>query len=80
MYKRQADDLAKKATAAGVLIRAGFDPEAAMVTLQRPEDTRSVDKTLPNTVGLSDGSNLDRLEALTERLAGMREARGHERE
>ena len=76
----KADDLAKKATAAGVLIRAGFDPEAAMVTLQRPEDTRSVDKTLPNTVGLSDGSNLDRLEALTERLAGMREARGHERE
>lgn len=89
----KADDLAKKATAAGVLIRAGFDPEAAMitagldpikhsgllpVTLQRPEDTRSVDRTLPNTVGLSENTDLDRLEALTERLAGMREARGHE--
>ena len=88
----KADDLAKKATAAGVLIRAGFDPEAAMttagldpikhsgllpVTLQRPEDTRSVDKTLPNTVGLSENPDLDRLEALTERLATMREARGH---
>ena len=89
----KADDLAKKATAAGVLIRAGFDPEAAMttagldpikhsgllpVTLQRPEDTRSVDKTLPNTVGLSERPDLDRLEALTERLASMRDARGHE--
>lgn len=88
----KADDLAKKATAAGVLIRAGFDPEAAMttagldpikhsgllpVTLQRPEDTRSVDKTLPNTVGLSENPDLDRLEALTERLATMRDARGH---
>ena len=88
----KADDLAKKATAAGVLIRAGFDPEAAMttagldpikhsgllpVTLQRPEDTRSVDKTLPNTVGLSERPDLDRLEALTKQLATMRDARGH---
>ena len=76
-----------------MLIRAGFDPEAAMVTagldpikhsgllpvtLQRPEDTRSVNKTLPNTVGLSERPDLDRMEALTERLASMRDARGHE--
>ena len=90
----KADDLAKKATAAGVLIRAGFDPEAAMatagldpikhsgllpVTLQRPEDTRSVDKTLPNTVGLSESTETDKQLELVRELKALREARGHDR-
>lgn len=90
----KADDLAKKATAAGVLIRAGFDPEAAMttagldpikhsgllpVTLQRPEDTKSVDKTLPNTVGLSEGTETDKQLELVRELKALREARGHDR-
>ena len=42
--------------------------------------TRTVqgETTAPPVLGLSEGTDLDRLEALTERLAGMREARGHE--
>lgn len=34
--------------------------------------------TTPPVLGLSENTDLDRMEALTERLAGMREARGHE--
>ena len=45
-----------------------------------PTTTRTTqgETTTPPVLGLSEGTDLDRLEALTERLAGMREARGHE--
>ena len=90
--REDPDDINKRADAATSFYRGGFTAKASLkaaglppmehtglrpITLQRPEDTRSVDKTLPNTVGLSENPDLDRLEALTERLATMRDARGH---